>query len=163
MNERDVTRSQRAEEQHARRYRELANVRDRDALHDALVLDPTLWDKDAPLTVVAARWRSFDAARRRQRREEIAARTAPGADPDLSLDPLSIVLAREELDGVRDALMGLDPRDRFILWLTGAGYSDEEILAIWQGQDFQPSRPTELWLRKRRQRARAQLKAKLAE
>jgi hypothetical protein len=157
-----VTDERRIEEQRAGRYRELANVRDRDALHDALVKDPTLWDKDAPLTVVAARWRSLDETRRTRRRREIAARTPPEADTDLSVDPLAILLAREELDGVRKALAELDPRDLHVLWLHAAGYSDEEVLQIWRRLGFEPRDPSPEWLRKRRQRARERLRARLS-
>lgn len=160
MSERDVTPEERQdlEDQRAQRYRALANVRDRDALHDALAKDPSLWDSDAPLTRVAARWRQLDARRTEQRRDEIAAEAQADLTPTVDLDPLATVLAREEFAELQHALAQLDPRDLHLVWLHASGYSDAEVVAIWNRLGFEPSDPTPAALRKRRSRALAHLR-----
>jgi hypothetical protein len=134
---------------------------DAETLHQLLVEQgPDLLDASVPYLVVAAKHRSISAFRRDARRVELEERHsithARGAGP-FAIDPADIVVARSELAEVVEALGQLDPRYSWPLWWHAAGFSDDEIVALWNDAGFQPPNPSLPTLRKRRERARVAL------
>lgn len=165
MSDSDVTsdRQRRLEDDRTRRYRKLDGIRDRDALQDALARDPSLWDKDTPIVIAAARFRHVDERRRAARRAEILAQApteTPAAD---RWDPLARLLAREALNELRAALAELDRRDLIVIWLHASGHTDQEIIRTWNALELSPRDPSPDSIRKRRERVRANLRARLRD
>jgi hypothetical protein len=163
MSDPDVTPedARRLEEERTRRYKRLDGFRDRDALQAALARDQTLWDKDAPIVVFAAKLQAAEERRLEARRARIIAEWPSEPEPVNRFDPLALVLAREEFAQLRAELGELDPRDLLVLWLNAAGYSEEDIARAWDAQGLQPPSPSLASLRQRRARVRRRLRRRL--
>ena len=139
---------------------------DAEALHQLLVeKGPALLDSSVPYLVVAARNRARSTDRRDRRGAELhelhAAEQARQASA--TLDPADIVVARVELSAAVAALGQLDPRYSWPLWWHAAGFDDEEIRVLWNEAGFKPADPTAASIRKRRERARGQLRRLLGK
>jgi hypothetical protein len=145
------------------RYAELLRVSDADALHELLLRHgPAILDRELPYLVVAAGNQRRSMARRGAASHEIPT-TDIGADEGAhSLwDPLASAIAREGFGELLTALGDLDPRDLLVLWSHAAGASDTEIAAQWDELQFNPPSPSIESIRKRRERARVQLRKRL--
>lgn len=147
------------------RYAQLLEVSDPDALHDLLVRHgPEILDRDLPYLVVAARNQRRSSLRRGAPRHEMPSPDVREIEQERSLwDPLATVLADERLNELVTALGELDRRDLFVVWGHAAGRNDAEIAAEWDQLQFDPPRPSLGAIRKRRQRARTQLRKRLGE
>lgn len=119
-----------------------------------------LLDRHIPYLVVAARNRRRDVDRRERRRsvlEGVAHQDRGLATPSV-LDPAEVVEARAELSAVVEQLGRLDPRYSWPLWWHAAGFTDDEIIELWDEAELTPPHPTRETIRKRRERARSMLR-----
>jgi len=135
-----------------------------DNLHQLLVeKGAALLDAAVPYLVVAARNRARSAARRDRRRLELHDRDAEDVSQRrVPLDPADVVVARAELSAAIEALSQLQPKYSWPLWWHAAGFGDEEICELWNEAGFLPPDPSLAAIRKRRERARTQLRRRLA-
>lgn len=137
----------------------LADHLDMDGLHQLLAdRGAALLDKSVPYLLVAARNRVRSTYRRDSRRSELELEAEGPASSAYGLDPATVVAQQAELDAVIIALGRLDPAYSWPLWWHAAGYSDDEIIQYWDEAGLEPSNPTAASIRKRRERARQQLR-----
>jgi hypothetical protein len=137
---------------------------DADALHQLLVeKGPSLLDAQIPYLVVAARNRNRSVDRRDRRRavlEERLIESDTVLKPFVN-DPADLVVERAELDDAMVVLGSLDARYSWPLWWHAAGFSDDEIIELWNDAGFEPPNPSAAAIRKRRERARLVLRQRL--
>jgi len=134
---------------------------DADALHQLLVDKGTdLLDASVPYLVVAARNRARSTARRERRRADLESAATSQTRPSV-FDPADIVAARQELSAVIVELGRLDPAYSWPLWWHAGGFSDDDIVELWNDAGFEPRNPSPAAIRKRRQRARSDLRSRL--
>lgn len=134
---------------------------DEDALHQLLIeRGPELLDASIPYLVVAARNRSISTVRRDHRRVELEEERSSfeAHSGPLAIDPADAVIAHNELAAVVRALGQMDPKLSWPLWWHAAGYTDQEISELWNDAGFLPRDPSSASVRKRRERARRQLR-----
>ena len=138
-------------------YRELSRITDLDALHSVIAAQGAeILDKGLPYVLIAARnWRR-SAHRRSLAHQEIAVTDAP--EPASVWDPFQELAQNESLARLTSALSELADEDVLVVWRHAEGYADSEIQHEWDELGFEPRTPTMEYLRKRRQRAREQLK-----
>ena len=141
-------------------YELLRGVSDADALHDLIVQHgPEILDQPIPYLVTAARHRRISNWRHAGMN---SAPLGPGVDrpsPRASFwDPAERVAADEELRQVLSALTEMDDRDVLVLWRHVQGASDDQILDEWKSLGFDPSNINIAAIRKRRSRARVELR-----
>jgi DNA-directed RNA polymerase specialized sigma24 family protein len=147
------------EERRALYARLLDEGLDAEALHQLLVeKGPTLLDAAVPYLVVAARNRALSSARRDHRRSQLEEREALSRPSAPTLDPAELVVARSALTSTIVALGNLKPTYSWPLWWHAAGFDDDEIVSLWDAAGFRPPSPSLATVRKRRERARAQLR-----
>jgi len=142
-------------------YRELRSRRvDTSGLADLVIrYGSEILEREVPYIVVALRHIDIDARRRELRQLRVADRLeSSSAAPFTDADPADVVLSRTSFDEAITALRQLDEADAWALWWHAAGFSDQEIAERWRQAGFQPTRPSSELLRKRRQRAREQLR-----
>lgn len=144
-------------------YRALAAVTDLDALHELVAARGVeVLDSPFPYLVVAARNRVRDTLRRQGRAPVVEPRDSD--TPAFSSpvwDPLETAVAHDELRRALDVLASMDDRDVLVVWLSAQNRSDEEIAGIWDELGFQPGGPSLSAIRKRRERARQELRRRL--
>jgi hypothetical protein len=146
-------------------YRALTGVTDLDALHELVAAKGVeVLDFPFPYLVVAVRNRRRDQLRRDARTTH---HEQDLSDVDISLpaprslwDPLEQVMASDELRRTLEALASMDDRDVLVVWSSAQGLSDEEIASEWDSLGLSPSHPTPTAIRKRRGRAREELRRK---
>ncbi len=141
-------------------YRALTKVSDLDALHDLIVAKGAeVLDLPFPYLVVAARNRLRDRLRREARETPVPPVDTDWTSPTPSLwDPMELVMASDELRRTLEVLASMDDRDVLVVWLAAQGHSDAEIVSAWDGLGLQPRNPTPSAIRKRRERARSELR-----
>lgn len=145
-------------------YRTLLARADQDAAQDLLEQRGVdILRAGLPYLLVAVR----NAVRSRERRG--SGRFELPTDVDLDRrsgpvwDPLERVIASQQLDAVVVAMAELAAVDAHIIWRTVEGMPDNELLVELERLDL-PDRPTsQEALRKRRSRARARLRAAVAD
>jgi hypothetical protein len=144
-------------------YVALSQAVDLDGLHDLIATKGMeILELPFPYLVVAARNRVRDRLRRQAREDPSASANTPDAAASPILwDPLELVMANDELRRTLEALAAMDDRDVLVVWLSAQGSSDEEIVAEWDSLGFAPSHPTLAAVRKRRERARAELRRRV--
>ncbi|HEX3391569.1 MAG TPA: hypothetical protein VHS55_03310 [Solirubrobacteraceae bacterium] len=145
-------------------YRALLASADADAVHDLIVRHGAeILDRDLPYLVVAARNQLRSSKRSGPERYD----TPMGELPERPTaegsiwDPLARIAAHEGLLALARSLAELDARDVLVLWSHAAGHSDAEIVAQWDRLGFSPPNPTEVAIRKRRERAGQRLREHL--
>lgn len=143
-------------------YRRLVTAVGEEALHDLVGRSgPSVLDLPFPYVVVAARNRLRD----RQRLGHRTVTTDPSELPEVpaapSWDPLEIALTSDTLRRTLEALAEMDDRDVLVVWLHAQDRSDAEIAVTWDALGLQPPSPSEVAIRKRRERARAALRHRM--
>jgi DNA-directed RNA polymerase specialized sigma24 family protein len=141
-------------------YRALSGIKDLDALHDLIASRGLqVLRSPFPYLVVAARRRGIDRWRRTSREDLLAEPDSVGpSQSSLFADPMELVVANDELARTLRALASMDDRDVLVVWLAALEHSDSEIASIWDELEFAPRHPTLSAIRKRRQRARQDLR-----
>ena len=147
-------------------YRALARVTDLEALHELVVAKGVeVLDLPFPYLVVAARNRRRDHLRREARtvrnEHDLSAVDETVPAPRSLWDPLEQVMANDELRRTLEALASMDDPDVLVVWSAAQGLSDEEIASEWDSLGFSPAHPTPTTIRKRRERARRELRRKV--
>jgi hypothetical protein len=141
-------------------YLALAQVGDLDALHDVVASKGVeVLDLPFPYLVVAVRNRLRDRIRRgvREQAEVLTENSSPPAPRSL-WDPTELVMAHDDLRRTLEALAAMDDRDVLVIWLAAKGVSDADIASEWDSIGMKPAHPTTSAIRKRRERARAELR-----
>jgi hypothetical protein len=146
-------------------YEKLRRITDPDALHQLIAAHGAeILEKGLPYILIAARnWR------RNLHRQAVAHPEVPvgdlPADPASSSrsvwDPYERLAQKEGLRALAHALAQLDEADFLVVWRHAEGEPDTLIQQEWDAVGFEPRRPSVEYLRKRRQRAREQLRALL--
>lgn len=141
-------------------YRALTSASDMDALHDLVATKGIeVLDHPFPYLVVAARNRLRDRMRRADREMPMASLEFPEDHPAPSLwDPLDVAVGNDQLRKTLEVLASMDDRDVLVVWLAAKGSADEEIVRRWDELGFIPHHPSLAAIRKRRERARAELR-----
>jgi hypothetical protein len=141
-------------------YQRLREIADPDDIHDLLAhYGPGILDRGLPYLVVAARNRLRSRLRRGYSRYEIPTDDPPLGEPtSRAWDPLTRLVASEQLTRLLAALASMDDRDVLVVWRNVEGVADEEIRAEWDARGYQPHTPSVESIRKRRERARETLR-----
>lgn len=144
-------------------YRALTGVADLDALHELVAAKGVeVLDLPFPYLVVAVRNRRRDQlrrdARKAQNEQELASIDGTLPAPRSLWDPLEQVMANDALRRTLEALAAMDDRDVLVVWSATQGLSDEEIASEWDSLGLSPPNPTPTAIRKRRERARQELR-----
>jgi hypothetical protein len=141
-------------------YQRLREIADPDDIHDLLArYGPGILDRGLPYLVVAARNRLRSRLRRGYSRYEVPTEDPPPDEPtSRAWDPLTRLVASEQLTKLLSALASMDDRDILVVWRNVEGVADEEIRAEWDARGFQPRTPSAESIRKRRERARETLR-----
>lgn len=141
-------------------YVALTKVSDLDALHDLVAAKGVeVLDFPFPYVVVAARNRLRDRIRRAKWEEaDLPAEELIPPGPRSVWDPLELVVANDELRRTLHALASMDDRDILVIWSAAKGLSDATIASEWDSLGMRPRNPTPSAIRKRRERARAELR-----
>ena len=141
-------------------YQRLREIADPDDVHDLLVrYGPGILDRGLPYLVAAARNRLRSRLRRGYSRFEVPTQDPLPDQPTSRVwDPLTRLVASEQLTKLLSALASMDNRDVLVVWRHAEGVADEEIRAEWDARGFQPRTPSAESIRKRRERARETLR-----
>jgi hypothetical protein len=143
-----------------RTYQQLREIADHDDVHDLLArYGPSILDRGLPYLVVAARNRLRSRLRRGYSRYEVPTQDPLPDEPTSRVwDPLTRLVASEQLRKLLSELATMDDRDVLVVWRHAEGVADEEILAEWNARGFLPRMPSVGSIRKRRERARETLR-----
>lgn len=138
-------------------YRRLSRIIDMDALHSVIARHGAeVLDKGLPYVLIAARnWRRSDH-RRNSAHPEVPVADAP--EPASLWDPFQELAQSRSLSRLTSALASLADEDVLVVWRHAEGYTDTEIQKEWDELGFEPRTPSDAYIRKQRQRARARLK-----
>ena len=144
-------------------YRALIAASDLESLHDLIARKgPEVLDLPFPYLVVAARNRLRDSLRRKVHEVPLGSEEGSVTPAPSVWDPLEVALAKDELRRTLETLARMDDRDVLVVWLAARGVADEKIVAEWDSLGFEPRHPTLSAIRKRRERARAELRRRTA-
>jgi hypothetical protein len=145
-------------------YERVAQTGDVDGLHTLIARYGTaILRRGVPYVLIAARNRDRDSIRRQRARREVPLLPESDGSTTSLWDPGETISHREDLRAVLDAMATLDPKDAFLIWAAARGDSDSNVSDQWSALGFEPSAPSGAYMRKRRERARAQLKAVVAQ
>ncbi len=141
-------------------YQRLREIADPDDVHDLLArYGPGILDRGLPYLVVAARNRLRSRLRRGYSRFEVPTQDPlPDEPTSRAWDPLTRLVASEQLTKLLSVLASMDDRDVLVVWRHVEGVADEEIRAEWDARGFLPRSPSVESIRKRRERARETLR-----
>jgi DNA-directed RNA polymerase specialized sigma24 family protein len=147
-------------------YERASRVLGTERVHDLVARrGPELLNKPIPYLVRSARNLSISEWRKHR---------PPSVPLDESLDnepithgapwdPVARVVASDELARVIDALASMDDRDVLVVWRNVQGASDETIQREWDELGLEPREPSLAAIRKRRERARDELRRRVGE
>ena len=80
---------------------------------------------------------------------------------ELSFDPLEMMVRSETTRELLAAFQSLEARDIHLLWWSAHGATADEIRVMWDDRQFLPAAPNDAYLRKRRERARSEMRRRL--
>ena len=144
-------------------YQKLRRIADPDALHQVIAAHgPGILDKGLPYILIAARNWQRSAHRRTVAHPEVPLSDLPAEPSSGSIwDPFERLAQKQGLRALADALAHLEDEDFLVVWRHAEGESDVAIQQEWDKLGFRPASPSVEYLRKRRQRAREQLRQRL--
>jgi hypothetical protein len=145
-------------------YQRVRGIADGDSLHEVIAKKGVeILRKGLPYVVLAARLQKTSEQRTEGRRSALRTEKGVGWEAKTSWDPYEKIEQSEGLHALATALSELPDTDVLAVWRNAEGYSDEEIIREWHAMGFQPVNPSPDVIRKRRERARQWLKARVQE
>ena len=147
-------------------YFKAIQIADEDSVHEVIAREgPKILEMGLPYVLLAARWRLSSSIRKAVRQHELLERSEVPSTPPLSVwDPYERAVRNEQLQILLQAIASLHRDGRLsledlkIVWAHASGYTDRQIQAEWVGWGLPSPVPTQVALRKRRQRALGQIR-----
>lgn len=138
-------------------YRRLLQYEGAESVHQLIARDGLeVLDHAVPYLLRRLQWLALDQHKRSRREipSELSSESVTNVTP-LYLDPAERIA---HLDALTKVLARLSPEDAALLWWAAAGFSGAEQVTLWRAAGFDPSNPTEAYLRQRISRARRTLR-----